>query len=305
MAYIDPQVAQYLSIVRSRPPAHLLSIEELRKDIDKIRDYYPPEPVNKIEDRNIPGPEGNIRVRIYTPKGKGLFPLIVFYHGGGWCIGSVDGYDGICAAIANRVPAVVLSTDYRLAPENPFPAAVEDCYAALEYAAGSAESLNADAGRIIVMGDSAGGTLAAVASLKAKEENGPKIYFQVFLYPSANLADLDTESFRIFGKGYDLDREMIEKFRACYIPDKKDRANPYASPALAADLKGLPPTLLITAELDPLRDDGMKFAKKLKEAGVPVKHSMYKGVIHGFISFATFHAAQKAFDEIAHTLRTG
>lgn len=303
MGRLCPEVARYLKAVRSRPPAYLLSIKELRRDIDKLRDFYPPEDVHKIEDRSIPGPAGNIKVRIYTPKGNGPFPLVVFYHGGGWCIGSLNCYDGICAIIANRTPAVVLSVDYRLAPENIFPAAIDDCYSALKYAANRATALDADPARIIVMGDSAGGNLAAAVSIKSKNENGPRIASQVLIYPATNISNLATKSYRLFGEGYDLDREMMDMFISHYLPDKKDRKNPYASPALAKCLKALPSALLITAEFDPLRDDGKRFARKLKRVGVPVKYSLYKGVIHGFLSFTTFRASQKAFDEIAGFIR--
>lgn len=303
MKNLCPEIAKYLKTVRSRPPAHTLSIKQLRKDIDRLRIFYPPQPVHKIEDKYIPGPAGNIRVRIYTPEGKGPFPLAVFYHGGGWCIGSLNGYDGICTVITNKIPSVVLSVDYRLAPENSFPAAFDDCYSALKYAANAASSLNAYPDRIVVMGDSAGGNLAAAVSIKSKNENGPHIAFQILVYPATNLLHLATDSYRLFGKGYDLDREMIEMFRSNYIPDKKDRGNSYASPALAKCLKGLPPTLLIAAEFDPLLDDGKRFAEKLKKAGVAVKYSLYKGVIHGFLSFTTFRASQEAFDEIAKTFK--
>lgn len=302
---LDPEVAEYLRIVRSRPPAHLLSIAQLRRDIDRLRDHYTPEPAGKIEDVRIPGPAGSISIRIYTPAGKKALAPVVFYHGGGWCLGSLIGYDGICAALANRIPAVIFSAGYRLAPEHPFPAAVEDSYAALEYAAKNAVHFNTDPGRLSVMGDSAGGNLAAVVSMKARDENGPRIAFQVLIYPATDISRVTFESYRLFGKGYDLDIEMIEKFKSCYIADKKDILDPYVSPALAKDLKGLPSTLLITAEFDPLRDDGKEFAKKLKESGVPVKYSLYKGVIHGFLSFTTFHAAQKAFGEISEAFQGG
>ena len=299
---LDPQVAQYLKAVRSRPPAYLLSVEELRRDIDQIKKYYPPEPVKNIKDILINGPDGKIAIRIYTPGGKGPFTPVVFYHGGGWSIGSLNSHEGICASLANKAKAAVFSVNYRLAPEDPFPAAVDDCYAALEYVNDNAASFNADPGRMIVMGDSAGGNLAAVVSMKAKEEGGPKIALQVLVYPATNMKDLVTSSYKRFGKGYDLDKKMIAKFRDLYILNKKDIVDPRASPFFAKDLKGLPPTLLITAECDPLRDDGKKFASKLKKAGVPVKYIMYKGVIHGFLSFTTFHVAQKALSEIARTL---
>lgn len=296
--YLDPEVAAYLKHVRSRPPVHLLSIEELRRDIDKLRDAYPPKPVGKVENTEIPGPGGKIPVRIYTPKGNGPFPLVVFYHGGGWCIGSLDSHDSLCAELTNRIPAIVFSVGYRLAPEHAFPAAVDDCYAALKYAAKNSARLNAKINYLAVMGDSAGATLAAAVSLKSKEEPGPHIDLQILAYPATNLSSTDSESYRLFGKGYDLDKEEIEMFRTHYMPDKKGWTNPCASPALAKDLKGMPPALIITAEFDPLRDDGKEFAERLKKSGVPVKHSLYKGVIHGFLSFVTFSTAQAAFNEI-------
>jgi acetyl esterase len=296
---LDPQVAQYLNTVRSRPPAHLLSIETLRGEIDKIGDHYPPEPVGKIEDVDMPSPSGNIPLRVYSPEGKGPFPPVVFFHGGGWCIGSVAGYDGFCSVLTNRVPAVVFSVGYRLAPEHPFPAAIEDCYVALGYIAKNAANFNADPGRLAVIGDSAGGTIAAVMSIKSKKEGGPKIALQVLIYPATDLSHTDSASYKLFGEGYDLDKRMIEIFRSHYLPDKKEWVNPYVSPMLAKDLRGLPKALIITAEYDPMRDDGIEFAARLKKSGVPVRHSMYKGVIHGFLSFTTFHAAQRAFDEIS------
>jgi acetyl esterase len=295
---LDPEVAKYLEHVRSMPPAHLLSISELRRDIDKLRDFYPPEPVEKIEDIKAPGPAGEIPVRAYIPKGKGPLIPIVYFHGGGWCIGSITSHDGVCAAIANRTPAVVFSVDYRLAPEHVFPSAVDDCYAATKYIAQNLGRFNVKTEQLVVMGDSAGGGLAAAVSLKSAAEGSPRIASQVLIYPATDFTRADSESYRLFGKGYDLDKEMIEMFKNYYIPDSKKWADPYASPALAKNLKDLPPTFIIAAEFDPLRDDAKAFADKLKAAGVPVKTSLHKSVIHGFLSFTTFHAAQVAFDEI-------
>lgn len=300
---LDPEVAKYLKHVRARPPAHTLSIEELRRDIDQLRNVYPPKPVGKIENIEIPGPAGKIPVRVYTPKGNGPFPPVVFYHGGGWCIGSLDGYDGLCAELTNRTGAVVFSVDYRLAPEHVFPAAFEDSYAALKFVSQNAARFNAQPEKLIVMGDSAGATLAAAVSIKSKEDAGPRIALQILAYPATDISRTDSGSYRLFGRGYDLDKEGIEKYRAYYMPDKKDWTDPHASPMLARDLHGLPRALIITAEFDPLRDDGKEFAEKLKSAGVPVKYSMYKGVIHGFLSFITFNAAQKAFDEISSAVK--
>lgn len=302
MKKLDPQIAKYLEGVNLRPPAHLLSVKELRREIDKLKTYYPLEPVNSIKDISIKGPAGKIKLRIYFPKGRKPFMPVVFFHGGGWCIGSFKSHGGICASLANMANSAVFSVDYRLAPENPFPAAVDDCYAALEYVSANAVSFGADPSRLVVMGDSAGGTLAAVMSLKARDEKGPKIASQVLVYPAADMEVMDTASYRRFGKGFDLDKEMMQKFIDCYVPNKKDLSNPYVSPGLAKSLKRLARTLIITAECDPLRDDARMFAAKLKKSGVPVKYSMYRGVIHGFLSFITFRAARKAIVEIASFL---
>ena len=217
----------------------------------------------------------------------------------------MNGYDNVCAALANRIPAVIFSTGYRLAPEDPFPAAVDDCHAALEYIAKNAGRFNADPGRLAVRGDSAGANLAAGMSLKSKEEGGPRIALQVLIYPATDISRMMSVSYLLFGNGYDLDIGLIKKFRLNYLPDKRDWLDPRASPALAKDFEGLPPALVITAEFDPLRDDGKEFADKLKRSGVPVRYSMYKGVIHGFLSFTTFTTAQKAFDEISSAFKSG
>lgn len=295
---LDTEVAGYLRHVRSRPPAHLLSIAELRRDIDRLKDFYPPRPVGAVENIEIPGPAGKIPLRIYIPEGKGPFTPVVYFHGGGWCIGSLDSCAGACAELAYRIPAVVFSAGYRLAPEHPFPAAVDDCYAALKYAAAHAARFGASPERLAVMGDSAGGNLAAVICLKSAREGGPHIDKEVLIYPATDLSRNDFLSYRLFGKGYDLDREMIGMFESNYLRGGQDRTDPYVSPALAEGLESLPPTLIIAAEYDPLRDDATEFTDKLKKAGVSVKCSVYKGVIHGFTSFTSFRAAQKAFDEI-------
>lgn len=299
---LDPEVAEYIKSVRSRPPAHGLPVEKLRKDLDRLSVIYPPEEVAQTRDFSIPGPSCEIPVRLYRPSGKGPFPKVVFYHGGGWAIGSIEGYSNLCSAIANNVPALVFVPGYRLAPENPFPAAVEDCYAALKYAEKYDDDFCMKSSGITVMGDSAGGNLAAVMSLKSKRESGPKISLQVLIYPATNLSRLSLPSYRRFGKDYDLDNEMIKKYRAIYLPRRKDWKDPYASPGLADDLGGMPDTIILTSEFDPLRDDGAEFASRLRKSGVKVDYIMYKGVIHGFMSFTGFAIAQKAIKELAKNI---
>lgn len=262
-----------------------------------------PAPVAKVEEMAIPGPAGEIPIRVYWPAGSGPWPVVVYYHGGGWVIGDLDTNDGLCRLLSNGASAVVVSVDYRLAPEHRFPAAVEDSYAALEWVFRNAARLDADPSRIAVGGGSAGGNLAAAVALMARERGGPALTYQVLIYPATNLVELDTESHRSFAEGYGLTREHIEFFRDSYIPDAGDRRSPYASPLLAASLEGLPPALVITAGFDPLRDEGIAFAERLEAAGVPTATVNYPGMIHGFVTLdRLFGEAEEAIGEAARAL---
>lgn len=263
-----------------------------------------PEDVAKIEEMAIPGPGGELRLRVYTPSGDGPFPILLFYHGGGWVIGNLDTADTACRFLANRVPCLVVSVDYRLAPEHPFPAAVEDCYAALQWAAANGKKLNGDPSRIAVSGSSAGGNLSAAIALVARNRGGPGISYQVLIYPATNLSDLSTDSYRFFGKKYGLTREHVEYFIESYIPDENDRTNPYASPLLAKDLSGLPPAIVITAGFDVLRDEGKAYVDRLREAGVETVHSHYPTMIHGFVTMDwLFGEAEDALIEASNELQ--
>jgi acetyl esterase len=239
--------------------------------------------VSEVEDRTVPGYDGgpDVPVRIYRPEGEGPFPTVVFYHGGGFVIGDLESHDITCRYLANETGSVVVAVDYRLAPEHPFPAAVEDCYAATVWAAG-AEDLDGD-GNLAVMGDSAGGNLAAAVSLMARDLDGPDIDRQVLVYPATSRSD-DWPSMTEFGEGYFLQAEDMDWFHDSYIPNEVHEANPYANPLEAANLSGLPPATVITAGFDPLRDQGAAYAEALAEAGVGVEYRNYEEMIHGFFT---------------------
>jgi len=247
-------------------------------------------PLACVEDRIIPiSSQDHIAARIYMPVGQGPFPLMVYFHGGGWSIGSINTHDPICRALCVWAKAVVVSVQYRLAPEFPFPVPLEDCYQATLWAQQHAKKLNADASHLIVAGDSAGGNLAAVVCLlsrdgKLKGQTVPIISHQLLLYPITD-ANFETKSYMENASGYVLRRSDMQWFWDQYIKSPSERRNSYASP-LQADLKNLPPATVITAQYDTLRDEGNAYAKKLQDAGVQVTHREIPGMIHGFIGFA-------------------
>jgi acetyl esterase len=250
-----------------------------------------PEPVAEVCDQTIPGPGGDIPVRIYRPDGSGL-PILVYAHGGGFVFCDLDSHDGLCREIANRVPAVVVSVAYRLAPEHSWPAAADDFYAAAQWAAHNAPSLGGDAGRVAVGGDSAGGNLAAVTALMARDRGGPTLAAQLLLYPVL-AADFDTESYRLFGRGYYNPRPAMQWYWDQYVPSKADRAHPYAAP-LHAELHDLPPAVVVIAGHDPLRDEALAYVAELDAAGVRVTRAQFDGAIHGFMTMPSLDIAREA-----------
>jgi acetyl esterase len=239
------------------------------------------EPLADVSDHTIAGSEGNIPVRIYTPEGSGPFPMLVYFHGGGWVLGGLEAVHGVCTALANRAHAMVLSVDYRLAPEHPFPAAVNDCYAATKWAADNAPLINGDAERIAVAGDDAGGGLAAVISLLAREGGSPSLMFQLLLYPITNV-NFATSSYEKYGQGYFLTINLMKWFQRHYLTSERAGHDWRASPMRAPDLSGLPPAHVITAELDPLRDEAEAYAARLRSSGVETTVKRYDGQIHAF-----------------------
>lgn len=260
-------------------------------------------PVAKIEDRMIPGPAGPVPVRIYTPQGQGPFPIVVHIHGGGWVIGSLNSCDDVCRALCSFSEAVIVSVDYRLAPEHRFPAGLEDCYAAMQWTAENARSFNGDATRIALSGDSSGGNLAAATALYARDHGGPKTIFQALVYPVTNYG-FDTASYHLKANGFGLTRDAMIFFWKSYLTTPETGSAPYASPLQAPALKGLPPALIITAEHDPLRDDGEAYAARLDQAGVPVQLTRYLDMNHGFFNCgAIFDSAARAVREVVDSLK--
>ena len=234
-----------------------------------------PETVAQVENRLIPGPEGKIPLRIYTPDGEGPFPILMYFHGGGWVLGNLDTCNNACHFLSKTVGCIVISVDYRLAPEHKFPAAVEDAYTATVWAAEHAEEINGDTSRLAVAGESAGGNLAAAVCIMAQDRGRPPLVFQMLAYPSTNLDTLETDSYRQYAKGYGLTKFHASWFRNQYIGDEKDGKSPYASPLLAENLSGVPPALVLTGEFDVLRDDGESYVERLKEEGVQARFIRY------------------------------
>jgi acetyl esterase len=255
--------------------------------------------VGSVEDRLLPGPRGDIPVRIYTPSGSGPFPILMLFHGGGFVFGNIDTYDGNARRICVGVDCVVVSVEYRVAPENKFPAAPEDCYSTILWAAENAASINGDARRIAVCGDSAGGNLSTVVCMMARDKSGPEIRFQSLRCPVTH---------RNF-EPLTIDRELTpvssrDWWWKQYLADEADAENPYASPMASKDLAGLPPALIITAEYDELRDEGEAYAQMLQEAGVPATCVRYEGMFHVFHMYPAYiHKAKEALEQEFRMLR--
>ena len=288
-----------------RPPLHHQSVEQARAChvADAAALNGPPAPVAAVADRLVPGPAGELPVRVYTPEGSRPFPIVVFFHGGGWVVGTLDTYDPLCRALAAVTPAVVVSVDYRLAPEHRWPAAVEDAYAATEWASRNAAALGGAQHRLAVAGDSAGGNLAAVVALGARDRGGPAIAFQLLVYPVLDVAG-GTASWQEYADGYHLTADGMRWYWDHYLGGA-DGAAPDASPLRAAFVGGLPPALVIGAEYDILRDEGEAYAARLAEAGVDASASRHAGVVHGFVRWrAVTGAAGDALQEAATALRS-
>ncbi|MGH3969162.1 MAG: alpha/beta hydrolase [Mycobacterium sp.] len=300
---LDPQIAGMIDALDAGfPPVHTMTGAQARATIRaRLVPSSRPEAVGAVSDQTIAGPGGAIQVRIYRPASTaGVPPILVYAHGGGFVFCDLDSHDGLCRTLTNLIPAVVVSAAYRLAPEHRWPAAAEDVYAAAQWAARNTDALGGDASRIVVGGDSAGGNLAAVMALMARDRGGPSLAGQLLIYPMIN-ADFDTESYRLFGEGFYNPRTALQWYWDQYLPSPADRKHPYASP-LQADLRGLPPAVVVTAGHDPLRDEGMAFAEALKTAGVDTAHFHYEGGIHGFMTMPMLDLAQRARAEVCNKL---
>jgi len=301
---LDPQAQALLDVMPPIPDFESLGVEGARAAMDQgAMAEGEVEDVARVEDRLVPGPAGDVPVRIYWPEGEGPHPGLVFFHGGGFVIGSVDTHDGSCRSLCRQASCVVVSVDYRLAPEHPFPAAPEDCYAATCWVAENAARIGVDPTRLAVGGDSAGGNLAAVVSLMAREREGPALCFQLLIYPVTDCS-FDTLSYRENAEGYFLTRDHMKWFWRQYLKDPGDGVHPHASPMRAEDLAGLPPALCVTAEFDPLRDEGEAYTERLRAAGVGATLSRYDGMFHGFFGMgAVLDQAGNAVEEACAALR--
>lgn len=303
---LDPQAAALLEQIKAMggPQLHELPVPMAREAMRAMTAFQAEgEAVASVVDRSAPGPHGEIPVRVYTPNGEPPFPGLVYFHGGGWVIGDLETHDQVCRALANGAGCVVVAVDYRLAPENKFPAAAEDCYAATQWVARNAAASGIDPTRIAVAGDSAGGNLATVVSLMARDRKGPGLVLQLLVYPVTD-SSLDTPSYSENAQGYLLTREAMQWFWNHYVRDTADRENPYAAPLRAQQLAGLPPALVITAEFDPLRDEGEAYGARLREAGVPTQVTRYDGMIHGFFGMTMLlDKAKTAMNEAVTALR--
>ena len=287
---LHPQIVKGLeALAKANLPAlHTLSAPEARDQMAAMNAARggEPTPVRKLENRTIPGPGGEIPVRIYWPHAEGTRGALVYYHGGGHVIGSLDTHDKVARNICEGAGCVVVSVDYRMGPEEKFPAAVDDSWAALLWTAENAASLGVDPNRLAVGGDSAGGNLAGVVALMARDAGAPKLVMQSLVYPVGDYR-LIAESYKTYGEGYGVltDKAMVW-FQNHYLRNLDDANDWRASPLLAKSLKGVAPAVITAAECDVLYDDGVQYREALEAAGVPVQYTLYPGVIHGFFSMA-------------------
>jgi acetyl esterase len=288
-----------------------MSVEEARASARveaEVTSSQPPIPMARVEAIEVPGQAGPIAARFYVPNGpaaEGPAPLVLYFHGGGWVIGDLDTHDGVCRFLAAAAGTTVLSIDYRLAPEHPFPAAVEDAWAGFAWAVANAAQLGIDPARIAVAGDSAGGNLAAVVSLLARAGGGTMPTMQLLLYPPTDSAG-DLPSRRLFEQGFLLTKDDMDAFERHYLPPGSDPTDPRVSVLLVPDLTGLPPAYVATAGFDPLRDEGEAYALRMREAGVQVALRRHPGLLHSFANqTAISRTARAAMLEAAGALRMG
>jgi acetyl esterase len=301
---LDPQVQAMMEQVAALgfPPAHTVSPEQARAN-GRARPRARGPEVARVEDRKIPGPASQLPVRIYTPEGTGPFPSLVWFHGGGWVVGDLDTADATARYLAVGSNCVVVSVDYRLAPETKFPGPVEDCYHATRWAMQNCASINAEPGKLAVGGDSAGGNLAAGVCLMSRDRGGPAPVFQLLVYPVTD-RNFATESYRSNAEGYQLSRDGMVWYWDHYLQSDADASHPYAAPLQARDLSELPPAIVITAEFDPLRDEGEAYARRLETAGVSTTCTRYDGMIHGFFGMAAaVDQGKQAVDQATSMLR--
>ncbi len=305
---IDPKIAGALKYLASLnlPPLQEMTPDQAREGMRKLSVKEQSSELFSVTDQLIAGDGCDIPLRVYRPQADETLPVIVFYHGGGWVVCDLDTHDECCRRMARQAQCVVVSVDYRLAPEHPFPAGLEDAYTALQWVSEHAAELNVDTSRLAIGGDSAGANLAAAAALRARDEQGPAINFQLLIYPVTNVRDMDAGSYLEFSKGYRLEKKGMEWFREQYIGPNGDAGRSDVSPLLADELKGLPDTYVATAGFDVLRDEGEAYAKALAKDGVKVAYSCFGEQIHGFVGLADIiSSSSRAYDQILESLAEG
>jgi acetyl esterase len=302
---IDPQCKAFLDQLAAMGgrPMHEMTPAEAR-GLALPPDLAGPErPVHSVVNRTVPGPAGQIPVRVYTPTAGRKLPGLIYFRGGGFILGTLESSDRVCRDLSHLSGRVVVSVDYRLAPEHPFPAAVDDAYAATKYVLEHAGEFGIDDGQVAIGGESAGANLATVTALKLRQSGAPPLTFQLLVYPLVDLHD-ESPSMREFADGHFITSDLLAYFADHYFGTTQDRRHEDASP-LNADLRGLPPTFVLTAECDPLRDQGEAYARKLADAGVRVTHKRYEGMIHPFFSLAgIIDGGKTAIADAAAALRT-
>jgi acetyl esterase len=307
---LDPQVQAVLELVAkaNRPAYHTLSPKDARQLFIETRPASTPTPpeIGAVKNVTAEGPHGPIPLRVYRPAGVAdatPLPAYVYFHGGGWVIGDLNTHDVICRQLTAASGTSVVSVDYRMAPEHKFPAAADDSWAATKWVVAHAAELGLDASRLAVGGDSAGGNLAAVVALMARDAGGPAIALQVLIYPVTDVV-AETRSYADFADGYLLTRESMRWFTAHYLKSKDDARDWRVSPLRAPSLAGLPPALIVTAGFDPLRDEGEIYGGRLRDAGVTVDYVCYGGMIHGFVGMGKLiDTAGRAISHIGGSLR--
>ncbi len=300
---LDPQVKRLLEKIATEnaPDWHGMTPEEGRQALAGFGKLYGErEEVAAVEDRII---KNGVRLRVYKPAAEEPTAVVVYFHGGGWVLGDLDTHDTMCRSLTNRTKAAIVSVDYRLSPEFKFPSGLEDCYSAVTYVYKNAASLGVDPDRLAVVGDSAGGNLAAAVTLLARDRKNLPIRFQGLICPVMDFA-MDTNSYRIFAKGFGLTRASMQWFWQQYLKSDDQGKLPLASPLQASDLSGLPPTLIVAAQYDILRDEAEKYANQLQNANVPIDFRCYEGMVHGFVQFGgVIDLALQAIDEIGAVIQ--